>query len=133
VELVTLGQRRGLGLAGGTAPRYVVDIDRSAATVTVGRGSDLLVAEQRVSGLAWADAAVTGEVLIQCSAHGPPAPAAIVVDPDSDDDTAPDADPNVDPAGRAVIRWATPQRRVAPGQAVVAYQGDEVVAGATAR
>jgi tRNA-specific 2-thiouridylase len=137
VELVTLGQRRGLGLAGGAAPRYVVDIDRAAATVTVGGGSDLLVAEQRVTNLAWADVAVTGEVLVQCSAHGPPAPAVVV--PRGPDDTDEDPDPDAahpdasGPLGRAVIRWATPQRRVAPGQAVVAYQGDEVVAGATAR
>ena len=39
VELVTVGQRRGLGLAGGEgAPRYVVDVDVSTATVTVGDG-----------------------------------------------------------------------------------------------
>ena len=33
VELVTVGQRRGLGLAGGGAPRYAVDVDVASATV----------------------------------------------------------------------------------------------------
>ena len=41
VELVTIGQRRGLGLAGGAAPRYVVDVDVPGATVTVGTEADL--------------------------------------------------------------------------------------------
>src|SRR5688500_13943619 len=36
VELVTIGQRRGLGLPGGHAPRYVVGVDVAAATVVVG-------------------------------------------------------------------------------------------------
>jgi len=30
------------------------------------------------------------------------------------------------------VRWATPHRRVAPGQSVVFYEGDEVTGGATA-
>jgi tRNA-specific 2-thiouridylase len=118
VELVTLGQRKGLGLAGGSAPRYVVDVDRSTSTVTVGAEADLLVAEQRVERLEWSAGPVAGEVLVQCSAHGRPAPATVVPD---------EADPT-----RAVVRWAAPQRRVAPGQSVVAYEADQVVAGATA-
>lgn len=118
VELVTLGQRKGLGLAGGHAPRYVVDVDLPGTTVVVGTKADLLVAEQPVDGLAWPGGRVEGPVLVQCSAHGRPAAGELVVDP---------ADPT-----RAVVRWAEPQRRVAPGQSVVAYEGDQVVAGATA-
>jgi N-methylhydantoinase A/oxoprolinase/acetone carboxylase beta subunit len=36
LELVTLGQRRGLGLAGGGPRRFVVDIDHEQATVVIG-------------------------------------------------------------------------------------------------
>jgi tRNA-uridine 2-sulfurtransferase len=36
VELVTVGQRRALGLPGGGPKRYVVEVDRVTATVTVG-------------------------------------------------------------------------------------------------
>ncbi|MBX3312905.1 MAG: tRNA 2-thiouridine(34) synthase MnmA [Actinobacteria bacterium] len=118
VELVTIGQRKGLGLPGGTAPRYVVDVDRTTSTVTVGGPSDLLVAEQPVDRLAWADGPVDGPVEVQTSAHGSTAAATVR--------TAP-ADP-----GRAVVVWQEPHRRVAPGQSVVLYQGDEVVGGATA-
>jgi tRNA-specific 2-thiouridylase len=43
VELVTIGQRRGLGLAGGTPPRFVTDVrpasSTSSAQVTIGRPS----------------------------------------------------------------------------------------------
>ena len=116
IELVTLGQRRGLGLAGGGAPRYVVAVDRDAATVTVGGEPDLLVPEQAVSDLTWSSGPVSGEVLVQCSAHGGPRPATLVVGAD----------------GQATVVWHRAQRRVAPGQSVVAYDGDDVVAGATA-
>jgi len=116
VELVTLGQRKGLGLAGGGAPRYAVDVDVATATVTVGSKRDLLVDEQPVAGLQWAAGAVAGPVLVQSSAHGVPVPATV----------HPVAD------GRAVVRWDQPQRRVAAGQSVVAYEGDEVAGGATA-
>src|SRR4029453_11292251 len=43
VELVTVGQRRGLGLPGGSAPRYVTEVDVPAATVRVGPEADLQV------------------------------------------------------------------------------------------
>ncbi|HEX8582085.1 MAG TPA: tRNA 2-thiouridine(34) synthase MnmA [Acidimicrobiales bacterium] len=111
VELVTVGQRRGLGLPGGGPPRYVLDVDPSTATVTVGDAADLLVDGQPLAGLAWAGGPVEGEVLAQCSAHGDAVPATV------------DGD---------VLRWARPHRRVAPGQSVVLYDGDVVVGGAVA-
>ena len=57
----------------------------------------------------------------QTSAHGDAHPAVVAWD-------APTA------AGRceAVLRWLEPQRRVAPGQAVVLYRGDAVVGGGLA-
>jgi len=118
VELVTLGQRRGLGLAGGTAPRYVVDVDRTMDSITVGDKADLLVEHQPVAGLTWADRPVTSDVAVQCSAHGEPWPATIELDPDT--------------PGGATIRWTQPQRRIAPGQTLVAYIGDHVAGGGVA-
>jgi tRNA-specific 2-thiouridylase len=119
VQLVTVGQRKGLGLAGGGAPRYAVDVDLATSTVTVGSKRDLLVDHQVLTGLGWAADPVAGPVLVQTSAHGTPVPARI----EPVDGGA---------AGEAVVRWAEPQRRVAPGQSVVAYEGDEVVGGALA-
>src|SRR5436190_622325 len=55
LELVTIGQRKGLGTTGGTAePRYVVDVDRATATVTVGSPRDLLADAVVLRDLAWA-------------------------------------------------------------------------------
>ena len=43
IELVTVGQRRGMLLAGGKEPRYANNIDIESATVTVGTPDQLLV------------------------------------------------------------------------------------------
>lgn len=118
VELVTIGQRRGLGLAGGAEPRYVVDIDRGAATVVVGGPADLRVASQIVDEWAWSSRAVDGPVGAQVSAHGGASAALIALDP-------------VD-SSRVTVCWDEPHARVAPGQSVVAYEGDRVVGGGRA-
>ena len=112
VQAVTIGQRRGLNLGGTDQPRYVTDVDIAAGRVTVGRRDDLYTPAQDVIAIQWTNGAVDGPVDIQVSAHGTPAVGV------------------VDQAGR--IDWEEPQRRVAPGQAVVFYQGDLVVGGAVA-
>ncbi len=113
IELVTIGQRKGLGLAGGGPKRYVVDVDIDSATVTVGDDADLMRNEIAVDAVTWVDRPVDGSVLVQCSAHGEPRPATIAVD------------------GEAVtVTWLRPQRRIAPGQSVVFYdQSDTSVLG----
>jgi tRNA-specific 2-thiouridylase len=113
VELVTVGQRRGVGVAGGHAPRYVLDVDVDAATVVVGAPEELLVDTTPFARWVWTDVALTGALAVQCSAHGEA--RAAVVDTDA-----------------GVVRWREPRRRVAAGQLVVAYAGDQVVGCATA-
>lgn len=117
VELVTVGQRRGVGLPGGHEPRYVVDVDVAGGVVTVGSADELLTTITPVGPWTWADGPVAGRFLGQASAHG----SATAVDLDLTADVA---------AG--VLRWVEPRRRVAPGQLVVLYDGDEVVASAVA-
>lgn len=112
VELVTIGQRRGMALAGGVGPRFAVDVDVAGATVTVGPVGDLMVDTTPVESFSWADAPVDGMVLVQTSAHGSSDPAVL------------DGD---------VVRWAEPHMKVAPGQSVVFYDGDEVLGGSIAR
>ncbi len=112
VQAVTIGQRRGLNLGGTDEPRYVTDVDITGGRVTVGSRNDLYTPNQDLINIQWADGAVDGPVDIQVSAHGTPAVGV------------------VDPAGR--VDWEEPQRRVAPGQAVVFYQGDLVAGGAVA-
>ena len=108
VELVTIGQRRGLS-AGGGEKRFALDVDVATGTVVVGPERDLLVSEVRVTDMTWTsdDLGAGTPVEIQCSAHAAPVP--VVWHP-----------------GRAVAT-DVPLRRVAPGQSVVVYQGDVVV------
>ena len=73
VELVTVGQRKGLGLPGGGPKRYVVDVDRGAATVVVGSEADLLRPVDAVGRGVVGRRAGHRAVLVQCSAHGAPA------------------------------------------------------------
>lgn len=111
VQLVTLGQRKGLGIGGRERPVYVVDADAAAGVVTVGDRADLLVEAQAVRDVTWAAEAVRGPVLVQTSAHGTARPATL--------------------DGEQVC-WRSPQQRVAPGQSVVFYDGPEVLGGAIA-
>jgi tRNA-specific 2-thiouridylase len=105
VELVTIGQRRGLGLGGGPR-RYVTEVDIAAGRVVVGDERELLRTEQRVGQLVWAHEPVAGEVRVQCSAHSVAYAATLHLD---DDGTS------------GVVRWHEPQRVVAPGQSVVCF------------
>jgi tRNA-uridine 2-sulfurtransferase len=120
VELVTVGQRRGLGLPGGGAPRYVVDVDIPAATVRVGPEADLLCEQVSLERVVWSAGPPVGarglSMVAQCSAHGPPRPARVA------------------PVGndRAVVQFGRRERRVARGQSVVLYEGNEVIGGGIA-
>jgi tRNA-specific 2-thiouridylase len=109
VELVTIGQRRGLGLPGGSPKRYVVDVDVERAVVVVGAETTQFTDVVDLEGLVWAAEPVEGEVLVQCSAHGEARRAELV---------------------GTRVRFAEPQRRVAPGQSVVVYDiTDQFVLG----
>jgi tRNA-specific 2-thiouridylase len=120
VELVTVGQRRGLGLPGGGAPRYVVDVDAPSATVRVGPERDLLCEHVALERVVWSAGRPAGAsralVAAQCSAHGSPRSA------------------RVESIGndRALVRFERPERGVARGQSVVLYEGDEVIGGGVA-
>jgi len=117
LEMVTLGQRRGIGLPGGGPKRYVVDIDHATATVAVGDESLLFTDTLTVHDTVWAHLPVTGDVLVQCSAHGATAAATLEPGPDG-----------------LTVRWQASQRRVAPGQSVVFYDTTDtiVLGGGTA-
>jgi tRNA-specific 2-thiouridylase len=135
VELVTVGQRKGLGTAGGPTPRFAVAVDVEQATVVVGAESDLLVDEVVLDQVGWAAGPVSGPVLVQASAHGTPVPgrvaavAASRVTPAVGRGVA----GAVEAGGGLVVRFDEPRRRIAPGQSVVLYDGAEVVGGGTAR
>ena len=112
VELVTIGQRHGLGLPGGTEPRYVLGVDVPSATVTVGPREDLLTDHVDLEHVDWVSEPLAGPLDAQTSAHGTPRPCRVEGD---------------------TVRFDDDARRVAPGQTVVLYEADEVVGGGIAR
>ena len=115
LEMVTIGQRRGIGLPGGGPKRYVLDVDMNAGVVVVGDEDDLMRTSMRVEHVAWTDEPQVGPVRVQCSAHGATAKATTAFAGD---------------AGTVDVTWDAPQRRVAPGQSVVFYDAaDRVVLG----
>lgn len=125
VELVTLGQRRGLGVPGGGDPVHVVAVDLPARRVTVASPDRLIRSVQAVEHMVWLDHTdgrcphdVELPVLAQCSAHGVVAGAVLEARPD----------------GTAMLRWDEPQRVVAAGQSIVVYDldDDRVIAGGLA-
>ena len=113
----TIGQRRGLPLNGGSnRPLFVTGIDANTGTVTVGPAEELAQTELTASGVNWV------------SGHRPSAPVRVtaairyrgreqcaLVVPISDD--------------RVLLTFEEPQRAVTPGQAVVFYNGVEVLGG----
>ncbi len=107
IELVTVGQRRGLGVAGGTR-RYAVRVDLASSTVFAGSPQDLLVGGVVFRARTWFDTPLPegSEVLAQVSAHGVPRPAIVTAEG---------------------IEYRRPERRVAPGQVVACYVNDMVV------
>ena len=138
IELVTVGQRKGLGLPGGGPKRYVLDVDVAAGMVVVGDDTDLLRPGLEVHDVTWVDRAVgETDVFVQCSAHGDPRRATIRPIPTrkmpgiarSANDSGHFSDGS-GPVGAIRVEWDEPQRRIAPGQSVVFYDlGDTRVLG----
>ena len=129
VQLVTVGQRRGLAQGRDGQVRYAIDVDVDTAIVTIGTADDLQADHVELGNVVWSSRPVAGAVLAQCSAHGPPLPATIGA---ADAPATPSVQPPVEPLG-LTVSWQTPQRRVAPGQSIVFYDGDKVLGGGVAR
>ncbi len=112
VELVTVGQRKGLGVSGSDQAVYAVAVDVPGATVTIGSRRDLFTRASPIRAPEWVGELVGGPVDVQTSAHGEVASGVVV---------------------EREIRWLQPHRKVATGQSVVFYDNDVVVGSATAR
>ncbi len=111
----TVGQRKGLGLATG-APMYVLKLEPATGEVTVGSRAELGRTDLVATGVNWISG-VPPEGPRRVSARirhrHRDAPATVVAGGDS----------------QATLQFDEPQIAVAPGQAVVFYDGDEVVGG----
>jgi tRNA-specific 2-thiouridylase len=115
----TVGQRRGLRIGRPAAdgkPRYVLDITPTTGTVTVGPAEQLDVVRLTGRQPRWCGPAPRGpvECLAQIRAHGEAVPAVAMTD-----------------GATVIVELRQPLRAVAPGQAVVLYDGDAVLGSAT--
>jgi tRNA-uridine 2-sulfurtransferase len=115
VHRFTVGQRKGLGLSS-PIPLYVVALDASRQTVTVGPKDSLERSELTASGVNWI-------------AGTPPASGSRVTARIRHRHREAAATVTPLPAGRVRVTFDEPQYAVAPGQAVVMYAADVVVGG----
>lgn len=120
----TVGQRKGLGIAGpgpDGRPRYVTAIDAETATVHVGEAADLEIRE------------IVGRKPVFTSGATPSGPVECAVQVRAHGETADAIAELVD--DELVVRLRAPMRGVARGQTLVLYrpdpEGDEVLGSAT--
>ena len=110
VELVTVGQRRGMGHGTDGRRRFVTAVDVAARRVTVGPPEAAYESATRLGTVAWVAGPPAGgpdgwaDALAQCSAHGVPTPCTVSLVDDG-----------------LEVTFDVPQRRVAPGQTVALY------------
>ncbi|WP_066476944.1 MULTISPECIES: tRNA 2-thiouridine(34) synthase MnmA [unclassified Sphingomonas] len=108
----TVGQRRGLEIGGTHEPLYVLRVDAARREVVVGPKRALAVVAARLTDVNWlgdvGDRAVQADIMVKVRSMARPVPARI------------DAD-------RVV--FDAPEYGVAPGQAAVFYQDDQVLGG----
>jgi len=129
----TVGQRRGLRIGRPAAdgrPRYVLDVSPVTNTVTVGSAADLDVVGLTATRSRWSGPRPERpvECLVQVRAHGAPVPAVAECVPAQPDPHDSHGHGDLDDLRVELHRSL---RGVAPGQAVVLYDGDAVIGSAT--
>ena len=112
----TVGQRKGLGLAG-AEPLYVLHLEPELRRVVVGPRSALGETRVRIGGVNWLGDRIDGarglRVAVKLRSAQPPSPATLFLDGEG--------------GGEAVLD--APVLGVAPGQACVCYDGSRVLGG----
>ena len=114
VQHFTIGQRRGLGAGGGGERRYVTAVDAETQTVTLGGEDALLARRLELTDCRWL-CEPRERVAAQLRYRAAPTACRVEL-----------AD-----AGTAVLHLDQPARAVAPGQAAVFYDGEQVLGGGT--
>jgi tRNA-specific 2-thiouridylase len=117
VALHTVGQRRGLGLGGGT-PLYVTEVVPETNTVVVGPAEELNRVGCRLADVNW----IAGEpprqplrAMAKTRYRAAEVACSVVADEQ----------------GGLAVTFDEPQRAITPGQAVVLYAGEYVLGGGT--
>jgi tRNA-uridine 2-sulfurtransferase len=113
IAAFTIGQRKGLSVAGAT-PLYVTHLDAATATITVGPRSEILHSKLKATQANWhCDLPPEFEATVQVRYNHVGSPARVRL-------TSP---------GGFAVDFAEPVMAVTPGQAAVCYQGDRLLGG----
>jgi len=116
VAFYTIGQRHGLGLASGR-PLYVIMIEPESNRIVLGPEEDLYSQQLRARQVNWISGGIPQEsvrVTARIRYRSKEIGASLAFENDSVD-----------------VRFTEPQKAIAPGQAIVFYNGDEVLGGGT--
>ncbi|GAB4164810.1 MAG: tRNA 2-thiouridine(34) synthase MnmA [Planctomycetota bacterium] len=116
IHRFTIGQRRNLGLPGGTAPLYVVKIDRETNSVVLGGKEHLLSRSFTITKCNWLVDLPPGEpkdCQVKVRYRSPMRPGRFT--------------PYCE--GNALVELFEPQEAVTPGQSAVMFEGDRVLGG----
>jgi len=114
IATLTIGQRKGLGVANGE-PLYVIGLDPVENRVVAGTNEDLLSETMTLGALRFVAGHPPGDVFrceVRVRYRAPEVGATVVVT-----------------EGGASVRFDEPQRAITPGQAAVFYDGDVVLGG----
>jgi tRNA-uridine 2-sulfurtransferase len=115
VHAFTIGQRRGVKVSSDERV-YVSNIDAATGTVTVDREAALWKHEARLTRVSYTGGTPpSGPIRVRGKIRYLHVPAAAVLTPTG--------------VGTAGVRFEAPQRAMTPGQSLVLYDGDRVVAG----
>lgn len=115
IHAFTIGQRRGVPVALGERV-YVTDIDAASGQVTVGREQELYRRTARLARVSYpSGVAPIGPVRGQGKIRYLHSPAPATLDPEG--------------GVTATVTFDEPQRAVTPGQSLVLYDGERVMAG----
>ena len=115
IAFYTVGQRTGLGIATGRR-LFVLRLDPVSNTVIVGSEENLLASGLRANNLSFVGERPQDSVAVKAKIRfrSPDVSARLnIVDEEAE------------------VLFDQPQRAIAPGQAVVFYQGDELLGGGT--
>jgi tRNA-specific 2-thiouridylase len=109
----TVGQRKGLGIAG-SERRYVIELRPRTNQVVVGPEEALMCDRVRVSDVVWAGGLPREPLRVQARIRyrHEPAPAVVTAEEDG-----------------LLVTFDGPQKAVTPGQALVCYDGERVLGG----